>query len=62
MTWRVEDGENVSLEGMMRARIRAALDGKIIPLKITRPLPSRLSSQFPNRQLEDGCTLADCNI
>jgi hypothetical protein len=34
----------------------------IIPLKTTRPLPSRRSSLFTGKQLEDGRTLADCNI
>jgi hypothetical protein len=47
---------------MTRARIRTPFDGKIIPLKTTKPLPSRWSFLFGGKQLEDGCTLADCNI
>jgi hypothetical protein len=46
----------------MRAWIRAPFDGKIIPLKTTKPLPSRWSFLFTGKQLEDGRTLADCNI
>jgi hypothetical protein len=40
----------------------APFDSKIIPLKTTKPLPSRWSSLFTGKQLEDGRTLADCNI
>jgi hypothetical protein len=47
---------------LTRARIRAPFDGKIIPLKTTKPLSSRWSSLFTSKQLEDGRTLADCNI
>jgi ubiquitin C len=47
---------------LMRARIRATFDGKIIFLKTARPLPSRWSLLFAGKQLEDGCTLADYNI
>jgi hypothetical protein len=47
---------------LTRAHIRAPFDGKIIPLKTTKPLPSRWSLLFAGKQLEDGRTLADCNI
>jgi hypothetical protein len=47
---------------LTRARITAPFDGKIIPLKTTKPLPSRWSLLFAGKQLEDGRTLADCNI
>jgi ubiquitin C len=47
----------------MRARIRAPFDGKIIHLKRqTKPLPSRWRFLSTGKQLEDGRTLADCNI
>jgi hypothetical protein len=46
----------------MRARIKAPFDGKIIPLKTTKPLPSRWSLLFAGKQLGNGHTLADCNI
>jgi hypothetical protein len=47
---------------LTRAKITAPFDGKIIPLKTTKPLPSRWSLLFAGKQLEDGRTLADCNI
>jgi hypothetical protein len=45
-----------------RAWIRVPFDGKIIPLKPTKPLPSRWSLLFAGKHPEDGCTLVDCNI
>jgi hypothetical protein len=47
---------------LTRARIRAPFDGNIIPLKTTEPLPSRWSLLFAGKHLEDGRTLAVCNI
>jgi hypothetical protein len=34
---------------LTRARIRATFDGKIIPLKTTKPLPSRWTSLFAGK-------------
>jgi hypothetical protein len=55
-------GKIIGRSNLTRARIRAPFDGKIIPHKTTRPLPSRWSPLFVEKQLEDGRTLADYNI